>query len=78
MRAEISNGAGAASGSAGAGSPLDDHPASRLIRGRADPHDTVLASLTAVPYSGGRREPRVGVQRGSQMTSGMSRSVRRW
>ena len=32
MRSEITNGAAAAGGSAGPGSPLCDHPASRLIR----------------------------------------------
>jgi hypothetical protein len=57
MRPEISDGAAAVGGSAGPASPLDDHPASRLIRRRAGPQDRVLAGRTAVPYSSGRPEP---------------------
>ncbi len=40
------------------------------------PQDTVLADLAAVRQWPARAA--VGVQRGSQMTSGMSRSVWRW
>ena len=77
MRSGITTQSSAAvGGSAGTSSLLYDRPASRLIRRRTARKTQCWPTGIAVPQW--PAPAAMGVQRGSQMTSGMSRSVRRW